>query len=65
MIQPKPYKVVCKKCGWSKVITPKSDALSPSDFVFECPKCKGGNLEKEKMNPFNVVDMIKNIWGSK
>ena len=48
MFQPKPHKVVCKKCGWSKVVAPKSNVLSSSDFVFECPKCKNGELERKK-----------------
>lgn len=27
-IKPNPYKLVCPKCGFSKVVAPKSDALS-------------------------------------
>ncbi len=41
-IQPKPYKLVCQKCGYTKIVTPKSD----SSFIIEdlsfCPKCKVG-----------------------
>ena len=27
-IKPEPYKLVCTKCGFSKVFAPRSDALS-------------------------------------
>jgi len=40
MIQPKPFKFVCLQCGYSKVVTPKSDVLHPSDLSSTCPKCK-------------------------
>ena len=38
-IKPDPYKVKCPNCGYSKVVSPKSDALNPSDFINKCPKC--------------------------
>lgn len=28
MIQPLPFKYVCPKCGYSKIVKPKSDALN-------------------------------------
>ena len=28
MTQPNPYKLVCPKCDYSKVITPKSDVIN-------------------------------------
>lgn len=40
MIRPMPFKKVCKKCGYSKVIVPKSDVMSFSGEIFSCPKCK-------------------------
>ena len=42
-IKPNPYKLVCPKCGFSKVVAPKSDALSPKDLVAMSPVCKKCN----------------------
>jgi transcription elongation factor Elf1 len=39
MIAPQPFKFVCPKCGYTKVVKPKSDALNPMDFMSTCPKC--------------------------
>lgn len=40
MIQPKPFKKVCDKCGWSKVYHPKSDTFDPTwGLETKCPKC--------------------------
>jgi Zn finger protein HypA/HybF involved in hydrogenase expression len=54
MIQPKPFKFLCKQCGYSKVIKPKSDALSPMDMINICPKCKSTMKRKE----LNIVDKL-------
>ncbi len=40
MIQPKPYKLTCPKCGYSKKVQPKSDTLNPVEEFPFCPKCK-------------------------
>jgi len=58
MIQPKPFKFVCPKCGYSKVIAPKSDVLHPSNLISTCPKCKN-NMEKQEAN---VLDKILSIF---
>ena len=42
-VRPNPYKLVCPNCGYSKVVSPKSDCLSPKDLMNIspiCPKCK-------------------------
>ena len=60
-IKPNPYKLVCLKCGFSKIVAPKSDALSPKDLVAMspiCPKCKE-QMKKEKVSP---IDTILNIF---
>ena len=41
MIKPKPFKVKCTKCEYSKVVAPKSDCLTSLDFPSSCPKCDG------------------------
>ncbi len=58
MIQPKPFKFVCLQCGYSKVVTPKSDVLHPSDLSSTCPKCKTKMEKKEA----NVLDNFLSIF---
>ncbi len=48
-VKPNPYKLVCSQCGYSKVISPRSDVLNPMDLVSICPKCKG-KMEKKSLN---------------
>lgn len=43
-IKPQPYKLKCPKCGYSKIVALKSDALSAGDLLAmstTCPKCEG------------------------
>ena len=47
MIQPQPFKYVCPKCGYTKVVKPKSDVLNPMDMLDICPKCKSKMERKE------------------
>ena len=54
MIQPQPYKAICKKCGTSKLITPKSDALSLLDMPI-CPKCGQIMTKKKSSNGFYML----------
>lgn len=56
-IKPNPYKLICPKCRYSKVVSPKSDVLSPIDLIAMssiCPKCKG-QMEKDNLN---IIDEI-------
>ena len=39
-VQPKPYKLVCPKCGYTKIVTPKSDASTMIEDLSSCPKCE-------------------------
>ena len=59
MIAPTPYKLVCLKCGYSKLVAPQSDCLSPKDLMSMspiCSKCKG-QMERKS---FNILDNIFN-----
>ena len=38
MIIPKTYKLICPECGFTKIVKPKSDALSGELFCI-CEKC--------------------------
>ncbi|TLT07831.1 hypothetical protein FE243_03595 [Aliarcobacter thereius] len=59
-IKPNPYKLVCPKCGFSKVVAPKSDALSPKDLVAMNPVCKkcGEKMERKSVDK---LDSLFNI----
>lgn len=39
MIKPKPFKLICPNCNYSKDVNPKSDNLDIMDSVQHCPKC--------------------------
>lgn len=43
-----------QKCGTSKLITPKSDALSPLDMPI-CPKCGQIMTKKKSSNGFDML----------
>ncbi|MCT7493964.1 hypothetical protein [Aliarcobacter cryaerophilus] len=61
-IKPNPYKLVCPKCGFSKVVAPKSDALSPKDLVAMspvCSKCKGTMERKDTTILDNIFSIFK------
>ncbi len=57
MIQPKPFKFACPKCGYSKVVKPKSDVLNPLDMMGACPKCKT-KMERKELNVFDNITSI-------
>jgi transcription elongation factor Elf1 len=39
-VQPKLYKLVCPKCGYTKTVLPKSDASLMIEDLSSCPKCE-------------------------
>jgi len=57
-IAPNPFKFKCSNCGYSKVVRPKSDALSPMDFLNICPKCDS-KMEREELNFFDKLFTFK------
>ena len=61
-VQPKPYKLVCPKCGFTKIVAPKSDCLNPKDLMAMssiCSKC-GEQMERKDKNILdNVFSMFK------
>lgn len=38
-IRPFPVTYHCPRCGWSKTVHPRSDALIPGEFFDVCPDC--------------------------
>ena len=63
-VRPNPYKLVCPNCGYSKVVSPKSDCLSPKDLMAMspiCTKCK----EQMERKDMNILDDIFSIFCKK
>jgi endogenous inhibitor of DNA gyrase (YacG/DUF329 family) len=53
-IAPTSFKYKCPKCGYSKIVKPKSDAINPIEWNNICPKCKTQMERKE----LNVIEKI-------
>ena len=55
MVAPKPFKYVCPKCGYTRVVKIESDNLSVKDYLMmnsTCPKCQT-EMEKKELNFFD------------
>ncbi len=59
-MQPKPFKFVCPKCGYSKTVRPKSDTLNPMDLVSVCPKC---DMPIEKTSLSATENLLGKLFG--
>jgi len=57
MIQPQPFKYVCPKCGYSKIVKPKSDVLNPVGMMSSCPKCST-QMERKELNSLDTIISI-------
>ena len=61
-VKPNPYKLVCPHCGHTKIVSPRSDVLSPKDLIDMssiCPKCKG-QMERKSLNLLDdIFSMFK------
>lgn len=44
-IRPEPFVLNCPRCGWKKDVSPKSDVLTPGEWVDECPRCGCEEIE--------------------
>jgi len=49
LIAPQPFKWKCTKCGYSKIVKPKSDVMNPMDFIRTCPKCES-QMDREELS---------------
>lgn len=59
MIQPKPFKYLCPKCGYSKIIKLKSDVIDLMDMINTCPKC-GKKMKQKELTYFdNIMSIFK------
>lgn len=61
MVKPLPYKVKCPKCGYSRIIKPKSDVMIEEAVLTICPICKCGMTREE----LNFVDKFFMIFSHK
>ena len=62
-VKPNPYKLVCSKCCFSKVVAPKSDALSPKDLVAMSPICKKCGEKMERKSVDKLESVIDSLFG--
>ena len=62
-IKPNPYKLVCPKCGFSKVVAPKSDVLSAKDLVAMSPICKKCGEKMERKSVDKLDSVIDSLFG--
>ena len=54
-VKPQPYKCKCEECGYTKVVSPKSDCVHPMDLVAcICPTCKS-NMVRIELNFFDKI----------
>lgn len=59
-VKPEVYKLVCPVCGFSKIVAPKSDALTPNDLISMspvCPKCKS-KMDRKDLNKLDTLFSI-------
>jgi len=54
MIAPQPFKYKCPKCGYSKIVKPKSDAIDIVAMLNICPKCKS-EMDRVELNILEAV----------
>ena len=56
MIKPKPFKLTCSDCGYSKIFAPRSDALLPHERPFSvCPKCQAAKIERTLVDSLTAL----------
>ncbi len=54
MIAPQPFKYKCPKCGYSKIVKPKSDVIDLVEMLNICPKCKS-EMERVELNILETI----------
>ncbi len=56
-IQPLPFKYICRKCKYKRIVKPKNDKVNFIDMVSICPKCKN-SMQRQKLNLLENVKYI-------
>ena len=62
-VKPNLYKMVCPKCGHSKIVAPKSDALSPKDLIAMSPICSKCGEKMERRSVDKLDSVIDSLFG--
>jgi phage FluMu protein Com len=55
-----PFTLRCEKCGWSKTISPHSDALFVGQIPDKCPACGNSHLTKSQ-SQIGVGSLINSL----
>ena len=61
MIAPRPFKYKCPKCGYSKIIKPKSDVFPAKGMSSICPKCKA-QMDRIELNVLEEAIAQLSLW---
>jgi len=61
MIAPRPFKYKCPKCGYSKIIKPKSDVFPVKGMLSICPKCKT-QMDRIELNILEEAIAELSLW---
>ncbi|EJI84600.1 hypothetical protein AEST_25330 [Alishewanella aestuarii B11] len=54
-VQPMPYTLFCKKCGWQQTWLPGSDCIPASAHPNHCPRCANPEIEKRIASLFEQL----------
>lgn len=58
VLPPPPRTFICRRCGWTRTVAPRSDALMPGEGVHRCPVCGNGELSSERAGPLATVGSL-------
>ncbi len=61
-VKPNPYKLLCSKCGFSKIVAPRSDALSAKDIVAMSPVCSKCGEKMERKSVDGLDSLIDSLF---
>ena len=53
-IRPQPMRVSCPHCHWYTISAPRSDAISPGEWVTQCPRCGHEDLERTPLSSWQA-----------
>jgi predicted SprT family Zn-dependent metalloprotease len=51
-MKPRLFTYVCEECGWKKTVAPRSDAMTPGEWLDRCLKCGSKALKVETADWF-------------
>lgn len=58
VLPPPPHTFICRRCGWTRTVAPRSDALMPGEWVLRCPVCGNDELSSERAGPLATVGSL-------